>query len=103
MVLIVGKTGCGRWGSYFAHSPFVRFSKFVHTYDKKDETARTVKAAKGIFISPELKRDLLEELMKSRRPMEHRIDGLPGPGDWNYEVTVRHMFEEFKIRQNIKE
>lgn len=103
MVSIIGKTGI-KWGSYISYSPITQsFARSVHGSFKRDETNKTIKVAKEEFISPELKRDLLENWYRSQKQKTYRPDGLPGPGDRYYDEMIRDMFDDLKSGKIIGE
>jgi len=101
---MASRAGCIRGESNMIHSSFNSvprlFFRYTHTFTRGNEVVKASKVAEKEFISPQLKRDLLEERMKSTPPPQYKICGLPNPNDHDYDAVVRSMFEDLKMRQS---
>lgn len=102
MAAIFGRTR-PIWGEAFHRiiSPsFMRyFRNNVHTHASGRATFKTVKEAEKTFISPQLRRDLLEDMYRAEQPKQYTIDGFPEPEDRLYEAMMRTIFEDLKKYQ----
>ena len=83
------------WNRLFSTS--TRYSRRIQT--ASDEASETAEKAQKIFISPELKRDLLESLHRSEQSKKYIFDCLPEQESSGYETMMRSMFQELRKYQ----
>ena len=105
MATIFGRTRpIGGEGFLRIISPsFMRyFGNCVHTHASGRTTLKTVKEAEKTFISPQLRRDLLEDMYRAEQPKQYTFDGFPEPEDQLYEAMMRTIFEDLKKYQKLQ-
>ncbi len=72
------------------------FSTLTKEKMQNGERHKVAQITKESFISAQYKRDIIEKKLRSEKPKEYVIDGLPEPENPCYPEMMKRMFDELK-------